>query len=251
MKFLKRSAFLTTFLCFAAWGGLRGVGLGGGFGEMQAHLADQKLGELLDACMRAGCGVTQGDLDRVARDNRPLKTDTSCSGASSDAGAVVISSCDLYEFSPDGRLEKPRAFGEIAAIVFAERSGRPRAEAMTLLRDLRMSDTITPLTLRDGELSQHYVEVRLGARRFASLAVESLHESVEITSLLVNALNCPGGEPSWQIDQTNSFAGDHGHYLAESQIRWTCGESDHTGTLKLFVHYPDHRFEAVQLQLRR
>lgn len=233
----------------AAWGGLRGVGRGGGFGEMQAYLADQRLPGLLEACWRLGCGVRRDEIDGIKADTRELKLDSTCGKPASDATAVTVSSCDLYEFASSGQLLRARPFNEIAAVVFTARTGRPLAESLRLLRDLTVNRKTTPITAGDSELAQHYLEVRLGAQGFNSLAIEGFNETVEITNTCEAALNCPAAGLTWQLGRTVTAAGEGHNYLAESAIAWTCGGVSRSGKLKIFVRYSNRRLEAGNIRV--
>jgi hypothetical protein len=241
---------MALLLSLSAYAGLRGVGTGGGFGEMQAHLADEKLPELLEACLKTGCGVSPTDCELILGDKRELKTDTKCTGTIADAKSVTISSCDLYEFSQNGQLQRPRPFNEILAVVYAARSGRPLEQALAFLRNLTVNKTSTALTSRDSELAQHFLDIRLGEKRIISLSIEGANETLEISDLLIPQLNCEGRELIWELGRTLAVAGNDDRYLAESDINWICGGTHRRGKLRVYLHYPNHKLESGNIQVR-
>jgi hypothetical protein len=235
--FMKRLLVLLG-LPLIAYAGIRGVGLGGGHGEMQAFLADQKLPQIL-----AGISGCEGLL---TSDSRPLRPDTTCH-SKAEPGTVYISSCDLYEFGADGEISGTKNFAEIAALVLAARTNRGIAEARALLAGLEVKELSFAVLPGDAELKIRLLEVKHARGTFASFMIESPSQTLDMNSQLEAALGC-ASEPSWRLEDLRVYASASPDHAVSGNISWRCGDETNRASLRIFIRYEGHEMNPADIR---
>lgn len=233
----------------SASAGIRGVGSGGGYAEMQAILINQSLSQLLQDSLQ-----DKSIAELVAL---PLRL-TISEDCNPNLVRVIgplqmqISSCALYH--EDRALD----FSDIAAWVLAARAvyqGLSLEDALVWSRPYFINFTQTEqavaINLSSGDFTFHSLEIQRGENKSTLLSIEGKSRTYALDSQSLSVALCAGDSVHDMQVQGLSGLSNGAKGIALVQMQWRCGRS--TGLLlsgKLQVHFETSAQELIPSSLR-
>lgn len=215
--------------------GVRTVGNGGGYAEMQATLINNELVSWTKACLLNSnpCGLSSTeakDLAATLRHSMNLGFQTSCTGSPvilKDALNVEIESCALY------RYPQPVAkdFSEIAVLVLSANlmtvPGMSFSDAAALSSKIfhgyTQSEQQLAVILSESETLMHSLQIFKGTESFNLISLEGRSQTVDISNLIKDTLTCDDSEVAhWNVNVIASRELSPVKALVDLDTSWRC-----------------------------
>jgi hypothetical protein len=225
----------------AAARGVRGVGNGGGAGEMRAYLANHQLPVYVQACVQnpSWCELTQAEAQTVKNASETEFTIEIVPGCLEtplnriEIHQAQISSCALYEISVPEQAPHVRKYSDILTWVLTARLraiGVSMEDAFGIstqvFRGTQESEDSVYLSGTTGNVTVSSLEVQLGSgQSFSVLSLEGKTKTVETGHLLEAQLACPSGQlVSWNAHNLIGQVDGTGEAVVEADLQWKCSE---------------------------
>ncbi len=234
-----------------AVGGVQTVGKGGGYGEMQAILANQRMHSFVQVCLTQPkiCNLSAEEVARLNRStskNFKLEIDPTCQVNPFEilhADHAKVSACELYnQFQP---TETPvaKSFKEIASFILMVRimaheklhKTESALLAQKVLSDLAQVEHSLSINVPAGNFIFHFVEVST-PKSFQNLfSIEGNKISVDVSNTVGSAFNCEALTEKPQIQLLNfKNVGEHSA-IVELRAEWSCGSNiKYNGLLQIY-----------------
>jgi len=221
-----------------AFAGIRVVGNGGGYAEMQAIWINSQLKHLSKACLQdlGTCGLSAPEgalLQEVLHSPFLLEMNPDCSAPfiqPKGPSLASISSCALYETDTIAK-----SFSEIAAWTLAARlvavKGLSADASLWIGRQvfssLQQQETKIAIQMPEGAALFHFLSVQQNDVIHSLVSLEGLSSTVDITDSVLNALSCATGTVTqWSLSPLGAReTGDNGAMI-ESEAFWSCSNGD-------------------------
>ncbi|MNL06649.1 hypothetical protein D3C87_1272890 [compost metagenome] len=253
--------------------GVRVVGKGGGFAEMQVYAFDKNLPFLVRICHQRpeSCGLSSKEQDIlqvfVLRQyevlNSVLTINPTCVAPYVHLGSALessVDSCYLYENEQTEFGPVPKSLQEIGAAVILIRFvnilgvqanlEEIRVLANKLLRNLDVTSQSSVVEAGRQIYKLNLLSLQAGERRRSFLSFESVQSSVDLTKDLESSLNCAGLDLDWSLQEirVENLGSDLGR--VQGQIEWSCalpeGElQKYRATLVLDLMYQNETLDSV------
>lgn len=229
--------------------GVRSVGNGGGYAEMQAKFIHLRLNDwIADAPPAPHLEISpQCDSD-------PIVVST--------PSHVTLASCALYSLNGPSRDMRPKEFREIAAWVLSARlmaNGFNFNDAFNhatrTFADFSHSEESLEISLLEGNFLFHDLTIQTRARTNKILSIEGKTKTEDFTSIVLDRMTCPEPESrvnSWGISNSSSRSLSAQQGLIEADATWICESGEHWGgvlqiTLATFQQEVDPHSTSVQI----
>jgi hypothetical protein len=249
--------------------GVRVVGKGGGFAEMQAYAFDKNLPNLARICSQQpeSCGLLPKEqevlrtfvLNEKLVLNSLLTINTSCTAPfihlKSDQSSSV-DSCFLYAAKSNEFGPVPKSPAEIGRIVIQLRFTDILKEKMNpfeiedltnkLLRDLNFNNQSTVVQAGNRTHKINLWSMDLAGKRSSFLSFENFESSLDLTPDLEASLACTDKEINWSLRELSVENLSYQEGVVRGQIEWSCDQQRYRATLTLQLSYQNETIGSFQ-----
>jgi hypothetical protein len=235
-----------------AHGGVRTVGKGGGYAEMQAILINSQMAFWSEVCLKtpAPCGLANEEARRLKAatagsftlDVNPQCTEPAIAIHAPDA--ATLASCVLYR---DGEAVA-KDFRDIAGWVLVARLMASQGDslesaqvlALKVFRDYQQQEQRLAVSLSESTVLFHSLQVKRDSESYNIISLEGKTSAFDITPQIENLLGCgPGALELLGINPLGfqELAPTKG--VVETELEWRCrAASPYRATLQLFFAAP-------------
>ena len=199
--------------------GVRSVGNGGGYAEMQAEFINLRLHTWVP---NAPPSVTIEIEPRCAP--LPIQVES--------ASSVRLSSCALYRIPPHSTSAQPKLFNEIATWVLTSRlmaqghafESAYVAAALQFGKFSQIEESLE-ISLTSGNFIFHDLSVEMNGTSNKVLSLEGKTKAHDITTQALGRLQCVNGKPvTWSTRDSYARASGRASALISSSVSWSCGD---------------------------
>lgn len=266
---MKSSMKLSTlfFLLLGFYGvanaGVRVVGRGGGYAEMQALLINDRIAGFTQGCVQNPiiCGLesTQAtSLGKAISTPLLLTINPTCIDPVVQTYGTVsaeIAACALYQDSSS----EVKPIKDIAAWVLTARlmtfDGMSLDKAFALsqlvFKSFQQEELSLMFVMDESEVNFHFLQVQLGYVTENVVSLEGREQTFDFTAQVQNILPCYGYSlQAWKL--TRPMARDLGQAqgLIETEVSWTCGDQKSwSGKLQIYFSAPNFEVDPSSLNL--
>lgn len=256
--------------------GVRVVGKGGGFAEMQAYAFDKNLPALVKVCEQRPefCGLSPREqkilqafvLRQYEVLNSLLTINPTCVAPYVHLDSILgsVDSCYLYESEQTEFGPVPKPLQEIGAAVILIRFVMMLGEqanldeittlADKLLRNLDITKQSSIVEAGRQIYKLNLLSLLMGEQQRSFLSFESFQASVDLTENLESSLNCASRDLDWTLQnlRVENLGPDEGR--VQGQIEWSCtlpaGEQQkYRATLVLNLLYQNETLQSFQFAI--
>lgn len=267
---MKSSMKLSTlfFLLLGFYGianaGVRVVGRGGGYAEMQALLINDRIAVLTEVCIQnpSACGLDSNQATNLAQAvSTPLlltvnPTCTNPTVQTYGSLSAEIAACALYLDSSS----EVKEFKYIAAWVLTARlmafDGLLQDEAYALAQmvfeSFQQEELSLMFVMDVSEANFHFLQVQQGNQTQNVVSLEGRERTLEITTEVENTLSCEYGNVlTWKLSRPTTRDLGQAQGLIETDVHWTCADQQAwSGKVQIYFSAPDFEVDPDSLNLR-
>lgn len=214
--------------------GVRSVGNGGGYAEMQAEFINLRMDEWVSgAPPRMKIEVTS------VCDTNPITVMT--------PKRATIASCALYTAATGGKSVRPKDFNDIAKWVLTARSMAQgtnfsdafKKAAFIFTGFMQIEESIE-ISLASGNFLFHDLSVKSGTHAAKVLSLEGKDKTQDITTLVQEQIQCSTGfVTSWSTRESVSRSISANRALVATKVSWQCSNAEKWSGLLQIVFETD------------
>lgn len=248
--------------------GIRGIGNGGGYGEITAHALDKEIPKLMKMCAQqpAACGLNSDEakLAQLYADKVPqlpdqvLQINKGCEVPHVHAnthGQVSIDSCLLYKSEVTAFGPTPKSAKEIAAVVMNARWTELKPPmpvdlaALTekLLWQFRSEVQSNVFTAGGSSARLDIWSLVFAGSERKYLMLETMNESVDITARLERLFHCPA--EYWALENIRFTPIGPNTTRMTGSLGWDCAKSNSRAFVALEFEIVDGILQSCESRL--
>jgi hypothetical protein len=244
--------------------GVRVVGKGGGYSEMQAILINSRLALLTEVCTTnpATCSLSNQEAELLQASVAgpfDFKVNPGCFASPvqiQSPSAAMVSACEIYVNDSSAAKD----FKDIATWVLTTRlmavSGLSLVDGFALsekvFAQFSQVENSLMLNLSEAEAVFHFLQIQVGSNKANVVSLEGRTRTLEITSLVEQSLTCEGSNlATWELapGAVSDFGSAKG--LLETDAQWSCQNGQaFKAKLHIFFAAPGFEIDRSSVRLR-
>ncbi|MNJ94908.1 hypothetical protein D3C87_126120 [compost metagenome] len=255
---------LILLLAGVSHAGVRTVGKGGGYAEMQAILINSQMSLWSEICLSnpEACKLSNEEVSLLTSSlSSPfvLEMNPECAEPTItvlNKNAASIASCALYQ----DNQAIAKNFSEIATWVLAARlmaiQNMPLKSAtdiaLKIFQKYEQREQRLAIVLSGSSALVHFLQIQRESAIHNIVSIEGKSSAVDITPLVQEVLTCEGGSlHHWNLNLLSAQELDPTKAFVESEVAWQCtGSSSYRATLQIVFAAPQSEILANSVRIR-
>jgi hypothetical protein len=244
--------------------GVRTVGAGGGYAEMQAVFINNQMSLLSEVCFKdpASCHLSSNEgnfLKATLSSSFILAMNSQCTEPAitiHHQGEAAIASCVLYQ---EGQAVA-KNFCEIAIWVLTARlmtnQGLPLETAQNIahkiFRDYTQEEQKLAVSLSESDTIFHILQIKREKNIYNIVSLEGKTSTLNLSSQIRELLDCGSSSIThWNLAPLGSQEIESTRALVEAEVEWQCTDlGSYRATLQVFFAAPQSEVLASSVQAK-